>query len=968
MRVEPGEVKPRRVRRLRRWVVAVLVVVVFLFLSAQGIAGVYTDYLWFDSVGFVKIWRGLLWARFVPAAVFTVFFFLMMYMSLAIADRIAPRTRGLGPEDEMLAKYQNSVAPYAGRIRIALSAFFALLAGGTVSGQWQEWILFMNAQDFGIKDPQFHMDVGFYVFRLPFLAFIFDWLFAALLIIFVVTALVDYLNGGIRIQTPFQRVTPQVKGHLSVILALMALVKTGQYYLARYELNFSTRGVVEGASKTDIAAELPALNLLMVISVVAAVLFVWNIWRRGWVLPIIAVGLWAFVSLVIGTVVPTIYQQFFVNPNELQKERPYITRNIDATREAFDLDQVQTQAFDYSEDLTSKDLLENAQTIGNTRLWDPGVILRDYQLFQTFQTFYRFSDADVDRYEIDGTLRQVLIAARELNRDDLPSQSWLNRHIVYTHGYGAAVSPANDADNDGLPSYLLEEIPATGEIPLDVPEIYFGENLEGYSLVDAVEDEFNYERSGQRNATTRYDGSGGVEMSSWARRAAFALRFSDFNLVISGQITPKTKVMYLRSIQERVQMAAPFLSFDQDPYPVIVEGRIVWVLDGFTTSNWYPYSQSFSGSHGLAGAFNYVRNSVKVTVDAYDGTTTFYVVDKEDPIIKAYRQAFPDLFTSFGKMPAAVREHLRYPQDLFRSQTDVYSRYHVTDPTTFFQGSDLWEISPDPGSGPLDVAGFTDIPAAETTGPQAATSTSARMEPLYVLIKLPGEDTAEFVLIRPFVPVSKGNALGNLRAFMTAKSRPDAKKPLFSFQMPSGRGVFGPMQVNSTINNTDDISAQFTLLNDSGSSVWQGSLQLVPVKQSLLYIRPIYVVSENGDQPAFRFVVVFYAGKAVIAQTVEEALGQFPQFKAIGPPDDGGKVEPIVPGDETVNSLLRQATEAFQAAQNALKAGALGEYQTQVTKIGELLERAANLGSKGTEPSTPTTTTSSATRSSAMQR
>jgi len=961
MRVPPVEKRPRRSLRVRGWMIALFVVLVVLFLSARGLAGFYTDYLWFDAIGYGKTWRGLLWARFAPAAVFTAVFFALMMASLTIADRLAPGTRALGPEDEMLARYQQSVGPYSGRIRIAVSAFFALVAGGSVSGQWQDWILFTHAQSFGIDDPQFHKDVGFYIFRLPFLTFVFDWLFAALLIVLIVTSVAHYLNGGIRLQAPFQRVTPQVKAHLSVILALMALVKTAQYYLARFELNFSTRGVVEGASKTDVAAELPALNLLMVISVVAAGLFVWNIWRRGWVLPVIAVGLWAFVSLVIGAVVPAVYQQFFVNPNEQAKEKPYIGRNIEATRAAFDLDEVSVQAFPYAEDLTDADLVSNAQTLENARLWDPDTAVRDYTLFQGLVTFYKFADADVDRYVIDGELRQVLIAARELNQEDLPSQTWVNRRIVYTHGYGAVVSRANSADTDGQPSYLLQDVPPVGDIPLDRPEVYFGEKLDGFSLVDAKQDEFNY-RKGEKDVFTRYEGSGGIGLSSWVRRAAFALRFNDVNLMISGQITSDTKIMYLRGIAERVKKAAPFLRIDADPYLVIADGRLVWVLDGYTTSDAYPYSQSFTGQGGLDGSFNYVRNSLKATVDAYDGTITFYVVDPDDPVIKAYRAAFPQLFTDGSKMPEDVRVHLRYPQDLFRTQTDMYRKYHVTDPTTFFQGSNNWEVSPDPGSGYVGIPNIDAATTSTTNAPQAAASTGPRMEPLYVLMRLPGEEREEFVLIRPFVPVSKGNLLNNLAAFMVARPQPTAREPLRSYPMPSGRSVFGPVQVDATINTTDEISSQFTLLGRTGSRVYQGSLQLVPIESSLIYIRPIYVVSQDGRQPAYRFVVVFYAGQAAIDTSVRDALGQFDDFSdstTTPTTTPGGPTEPDT-GDETVSDLLRQASEAYNAAEAARKAGNLGEYQKQVTKVGELLERAAELSGRepvSVAPSTTTTTT-----------
>ncbi len=967
MRVPPVERRRRGGFRIRGWMIAIVVVLVVLFLSARGLAGFYTDYLWFDSVGFGSTWRGLLWARFAPAAVFTILFFGLMLVSLTVADRLAPRTRTMGPEDELLARYQQSVGPYSGRIRIAVSAFFALVTGGSVTSQWQQWILFTNAKSFGVKDPQFNKDVGFYVFRLPFLTFIFDWLFAALIIILIVTAVAHYLNGGIRLQSPFQRVTPQVKAHLSVILALMALVKTAQYYYARFQLNFSTRGVVEGASKTDVAAQLPALNLLMVISIVAAALFVWNIWRRGWVLPVIAVGLWAFVSLVIGTIVPAVYQQFVVQPNELQKERPYIERNIQATREAFGLDKVAVKSFNYKQNLTSQSILNNATTIDNARLWDPEIALRDFQLFQGLQTFYKFADADVDRYVIDGKVQQTLISPRELNLANLPSQGWVNRHLVYTHGYGAVVSAINESSDVGQPNYLLNDIPPQGDIPLDRPEVYFGENLAGFSLVDGKTRELNYQQKGANNAYTRYKGAGGVELSSWLRRAAFALRFNDFNVLISGQVTPKTKVLYLRDILDRVRKAAPFLHYDTDPYPVIANGRLVWLIDGYTSSDAYPYSESFNGEGGLSGSFNYVRNSVKATVDAYDGTVRFYVVDTKDPLIRAYRTAFPQLFTDFTKMPKAIKAHLRFPQDLFRAQTDVYRTYHMTNPTTFFTKADLWEVSPDPGTGA--VVGVTDTGAvtASTQVPQAASSGGKRIDPIYLLVKLPGQTHEQFIILRPFVPVSSGNALQNLVSFMVAKSEPDQYGKLESFTMPTGNNtVYGPVQVNSTILNTSDISQKFTLLDQKGSHVQQGSLQLIPIDDSLLYIRPIYVVSESQNQPAFRFVVVFYAGQAVIATTVENALVQFPAFHDLAvpstptqpnqPPSGGG-----TSGSATVQSLLQQATTAYNSAQDALKAGDFAKYGDLSRQVGQLLLDASNAlkngGSTGGSSSTSTSTT-----------
>ncbi len=952
--------------RVRAWMVVLVAVLLGLFLSARGLAGFYTDYLWFDSIGFGTTWRGLLWARFAPAAVFSVVFFVLMLLSLSIADRLAPRTRALGPEDEMLARYQQSVAPFAGRIRIAIAIIFAVLAGGSVAGEWQRWILFTHAQSFGIKDPQFNQDIGFYVFRLPFLTFLFDWLFAGLIIVLIVTAIAHYLNGGIRLQTPFQRVTPQVKAHLSVILGLMALVKTAQYFLARYELNFSSRGVVQGASKTDIAAQLPALNLLMVISIVAAGLFVWNIWRRGWVLPVIAVGLWGFVALVVGTIVPAAYQQFFVQPNELAKEKPYIKRNIEATRAAFGLSNIKATQFNARDNLTREDLDTNNRTVSNARLWESAVIASNFQQFQSLQTYYKFNGADTDRYVVDNELRQVLIAARELNPDDLPSQSWVNRHVVYTHGFGAVVSPANSVNaQSGQPDYLLQDIPGRGKIPLTQPRVYFGEKLKDYSLVDAKQAEFDYPKEGN-DATTRYEGSAGVGLSSWLRRAAFALRFGDQNLLISSQIEDKTRIIFRKDITERVEASAPFLTFDGDPYPVIAGGRLVWVLDGFTTSDHYPYSQSLVPDIGT-GSFNYIRNSVKATVDAYDGTITYYVVDTKDPVIKAYRSAFPEIFTDFAEMPQAVKDHLRYPQDLFRYQTDVYRKYHVENPTAFFSGAGFWEVSADP----ITAGSASPLGTAIANGPQNASSSGKRVDPLYVLSRLPGQDTEEFLLLRPFVPLSKGDSQNRLAAFMVARADPNAAQQLESLEMPDGLTVPGPVQVNRTINTTQAISEKFTLLGRGGSEVGAGSIQIIPVKDSLLYVQPIYVISENGQQPTFGFVIVSYGGEAKFGATLEEALGQFPQFRQSGgdspPTPPGGTPTPpggsSTPGSGTIDDLLQQANAAFAEAQQALTAQDLATYQAKINQVGEILVQLASARA-AEQRSTPTTRPTVASTSS----
>jgi len=955
MRVPTSERSERRPFRVRGWMIAAVVIILVLLFSLRGLAGFYTDSLWFSSLGQGSTFRALLGAKAIPALVFTAVFFVLLMLNLVLADRLAPKVRPMGPptpEDELVARYQQATARYTGRIRVGVALFFALIAGIGVSSQWKQWILFTNATEFDKVDPQFHKDIGFYIFKLGFINFIIDWLFAGLVIVLLVTAVAHYMNGGIRFQSPMQRVTPQVKAHLSVILAVMALVKTAEYYFGRYELVLSDRGVVDGASYTDVKAQLPALNFLIFVSVIAAALFVWNIWRRGWVLPVIAVGLWGFVSLVVGTIYPAVIQNFKVTPNEYASEAPYIRRNIEATRDAFDLENVAVQDFEFTPNLDSSVVEANLATIDNARLWDPNIIQATYQTLQGFQTYYKINDVDIDRYVVDGQVRQVLISARDLNSNELPSQSWVNERLVYTHGYGAIASPSNAAESDGAPVFFLGDIPTVDNglsLSGQRNEIYLGEGLNEYVVVGAKQDEFNFPREGQRDAQTRYDGDDGVELSNLVKRAAFALRFSDPNLLISGQITSDSKVLMLRNVVDRVEKLAPFLDYDADPYPAIVDGRLVWILDGYTTSNQYPYSQLASGIGGITGDLNYVRNSVKVTIDAYEGTVKFYVIDRDDPIVRAYAKAFPDLFTPGREMPNAVRAHLRYPEDLFRVQSNVFSNYHVTDPRRFYQGSERWLLTPDPN---VAVA-----PIATTSGTQGGgsgnsnrapqiTADTKRQDPYYLYIRLPGDKTESFLILQPFVPVSKDNKQTRLISFMTAKSDPTNYGELEAFVMPQGTNVIGPVQAANNIQSDVNISEQLTLLSRGGSSVRFGNLQLIPVGESVVYIQPIFV-QQTGQQgfPQFRFVAVFVPGgdqNPVIATSVQQGLNELFDLNT---PEPEGPDTPPAPEDPdvTVADLLRDAAAKFTEADQALKDGDLGRYQDLVAEAQDLVNQAARV-------------------------
>lgn len=915
----------------------------------RTLAGAFTDYLWFLEVDLGEVWRGLLWARVAPFIVFGGVFFVAALGSFSIADRLRPRLFIPGMGDDIVEQYREIVGRHQRKVRVGVALFVGVLAGGGAAARWMDWVLYLNRVDFGVRDPEFGKDIGFYFFQLPLYTGVIGWTIAVVSLIAIFTALAYYLNGGIRPQGPGERVAPHVKVHLSVLLAALALLKAGSYYFQRFELSFSTRGVVHGASATDVATELPALTLLSVILVLAALLFLLNIWMRGWALPAIAVGLSAVVWLVLLVIVPGAYQRFAVEPNEGQREKPYIERNLEATRRAFALDSVKTVAFPYAETLTPEKVDANRDAIDRVRIWDPDELRSSYAQLQEIRPFYKFLDVDLDRYEIEGKMTQVGLSTREINADRLPSRSWQAQHLFYTHGQGVAMSPVGEASEDGRPLFYVQDVPARSElIDLVRPEIYFGELTGDYVVARTGQREFDYEREGQPDRTTRYEGRGGVRLSNFVRKAAFALRFGDLNPLVSKQVTSESRVLFARNVSERVRKAAPFLEFDADPYPVIADGRVVWVVDAYTVSDRYPYSQAFSPASGrlspgsdLVGRYNYVRNSVKATVDAYDGTLRFYVVDEKDPLARAYRKAFPSMFRRIGEMPDTVREHLRYPEDLLKVQADVYAVYHVEDPQARFSGSDQWVASPDPETGRVDIDSSAQRQTTTTVAGavRPTGSTSKRMDPYYLLMRSPGAERERFTLVQPFVPVSGDGRLVNLVSFLTGTFEADQGARLEAVVMPRGKQVFGPAQVDAQIQNTPSISEQLTLLNQSGSEVLQGTLQLIPVDDSLLYVRPIYVQGARGGLPEPRFVAVFYAGRAAMGGSLQDALAQL--FGSVPPstprPVGPGPARP--PGEPAdVDALIESVVRAYEEGQAALRAGDLAGYQRAVDRMGSLVK------------------------------
>jgi len=951
--------------------VVAAVVLVVLLLSVHAFALFYTDALWFSSVQLHNVWRSLFEIKVGLTLVFAVIFGVLLTASLMVAERVAPRGPSLDAEDEFVKRYQEVVGPYSRRLRAAVVVVLSLIVGSQALGQWQNWILFRNGVPFGVKDPQFHLDVGFFVFRLPFEVFLVHWTLVSLIVIFVVTIVSHYLNGGIRLQGARPRVLPAVKAHLSVILALIALVKAVGYYLARYLLDLATDGYLKGAFYTDVHARLPALELLILVSLAAMVLLLFNIRRQGWALPIIGVGMWFVVALFAGTIYPAAVQALKVNPAQSTLEAQYIARNITATRSAEDLNVVQQVNYPASSTLTASQLTANSDTLANVRLWDPLLTQATYDKLQDFRSYYNFNALSMDRYQVSGSETPVVVGVREINDADIPFPSWVNTHLAYTHGYGMVISPATQSTSNGDPEFAVGSVPPVSTDGLPVvqqPAVYFGLSNSGYLVANTKVPEIDYQLANGQNVATHYSGDGGVQLSSFFRKVMFAARFNDINLLISSQVTSQSRLIFDQGLQARVTKAAPFLSLDADPYAVLVDGQIEWVQDAYTTTDDYPYAQdadtsAVSAGSGLTAAnLNYLRNSVKVVVNAYTGKMTFYVMDPGDPIIRTYDKAFPGMFTPASKMSGALKQHLRYPEDIFTVQASMYGKYHITNASAFYSAADAWTLSPSPGSGsPSAALATTQTTNAE--GQVVSTGQLVRMAPIYQVLREPGQTQQSFTLLDALVPVSSNSQIQTLSGFMIAGSDPGEYGKLTMYVTPRDQPVDGPALVAARIDANQAISKEISLLNQNGSTVVLGNVLMIPVAQALLYIQPLYVQSSRNNFPELQEVIAVYGKQAAYGDTTADALSQV--FGApVSTTQTTGTSGTLSP---QVISLLNQAQAAYNQSQTDLHAGNLGNYQADITSLEGDLQLIQQLtgtvpASGGTTPSTsPTTPTASST-------
>ncbi len=961
----PQDVAPRAPRtrhRGRWWLLGAAIVLVIILASLRSLATFYTDRLWFTSVNLTSVWDTLVAVKVGLFASFGGLFFVLLWVNLIVCDRISGAVDPSDPEDELVRRYQRVVRPYAHRIYAGLSVVVALIAAAGTIGEWQNWLLFTHGVNFSWTDPQFGKNAAFYVFKLPFLEFLVNWLIVSLIVVLVFTAVFHYLNGGIRTQRTKPRVRPVVKAHLSVLLALIALAKAAGYLLAKYQLVTSTNAFVEGAGYTDVHARIPAFNLLFWISLAAAAVLVWNIRRQGWTLPILAVGLWAFVALVIGVIYPAIAQAI-VNPSQNQKEAPYISRNIAATRYAYDLKDISVSKFPATTTLNSLQILQNMGTLNNIRLWDPNpqISLPTFNKLQYQHGYYSFQALGVDRYKINGTLQPVLVGVRQVNESGIQSPTWVNTHLQYTHGEGIVIAQANAANSSGYPFFRVRDVPPVSSNGLPIvtqPDVYFGMNEPGYVIANTKEDEIG-------GAQPHYRGNGGVQLSSFLRRAAFSLRFGDFNLLISGQITQNSRIMFVRDIQKMAEKAAPFLSWDSDPYAVLAKGQIYWVLDGYTTSANFPYSQNASTAlvpqgSGLPGSYNYVRNSVKLVVNAYSGQMKFYAMDN-DPILRTYEAAFPGMFVPGASMPRTLQQHLRYPEDMFSIQAALYGRYHLSSPQNFYNANGAWTLSPTAGAGPPSQA----LSVTLTTNPQgqAISGTIAPQAPIYQVMSLPGTTKQTFTISDAYVPFNNGAASQNLAAFVIGTYSDSGGGRLHVYETNGAQDV-GPALADTEIQQDQNVSSKITLLDQHGSSVLLGNTLMVPVANAIIYIRPLYLEATGNPAPQLQDVIAVLGNDVQMAPTVGEALSNLlnaPVNSGTG----GTTTSPsslAAAAAQQVSALLDQAQTYYDNAQAALKSGSLAQYQSDISSMQQVLAQAKSLlTAAGASPSTSSTTTTTTT-------
>jgi uncharacterized membrane protein (UPF0182 family) len=897
---------------------ALLPLAILLFLAGPSLVRFYTDWLWFGEVGYQRVFLTMLQSQgtlftitFLAAVVWLV---VNLNMALAAIGNVRP---------VFTTREGIQVTLPGGRqlrtLALGAALLLAALIGLFLAGRWLEWLTWRFGVPFGAQDPILGRDVAFYVFSLPFLRLVHRIAQTLVVLAAVTTAAIYLVSGNLTSGFPARlSMSPVARRHLVLLGAAFFLLLAWGAWLQRAEYLIESSGLIYGASYADVYGRMPASSLLMVVALVGAALAVWQAFgTHNWPIPV-AIGLYLVVSIG-GEVYSSVLQRFVVTPNEQVRETPFIEHNIAATRRAFGLEGVEQRPLSGDALLTREDITNNAATLENVRLWDHQPLLETFGQIQEIRTYYDFVSVDNDRYQVNGTLRQVMLSGRELNSASLPNRTWVNERLTFTHGYGLTLGPVNQVTSEGLPVLFVRDLPphSTVDLKIDEPSIYFGELSSDYVIVRTRTREFHYPR-GEDNEFTQYAGTGGVALGSLWRKLIFALRFGSYQIVLSDDIGPESRILFNRNIRERITALAPFLRFlDQDPYLVVADGRLFWLYDAYTASSYYPYSTP-------SGPVNYIRNSVKFVIDAYNGTTTAYMADSTDPIAATYARIFPGMFKPIDEMPASLRSHVRYPEDIFALQAQVFATYHMTQPAVFYNREDQWEV-----------------PSVDDGGESRA------MQPYYTIMRLPGESEAEFIQMLPFTPRRRDN----LAAWLVARSDGEHYGKMRVFEFPKQKLVFGPRQVVARISQDQVIAPQITLWNQQGSQVIWGTLMVIPIEESLIYVRPLYLRASGGRIPELTRVIVAYENRIVMQETLEAGLaelfggkippsGELSTAIAAAPdaPTEGAAPRPSETATD-LEALAAQAQSHYERAVAAQKNGDWAAYGEQLRQLGQVLER-----------------------------
>lgn len=933
----------RRVRTLLMTlgVLAVLGMVFTMF------AGFWTDWLWYRSVDYSSVFTTTLWTKI---GLFFVFGLLMAFavgFNIWLAHRMRPPLSAMSMEQQNLDRYRMGIAPYKKWLLLGITALVGLIAGASASSQWRTWLMWINGVPFGQKDPQFKLDVSFYAFDLPWYRFMLGFGFAAAILALIAAALTHYLYGGLRVTSPGARATAAATGHLSVLLGIFVALKAVAYWLDRYGLavkssDFKATDNWTGLRYVDANAYLPAKTILFCIAVICALLFFATLWRRTWQLPVIGFGLMVLSAILIGGLYPAIVQKFQVQPNEQAKEAPYVEKNLKATREAYGIGD--SKVTDYPGTVQTEDktkLRKDVADAASIRIMDPNIVSPTFQQLQQIRNYYAFpTNLDVDRYSKDGKEQDTVIGLRELNYNGIPKRNWINDHFRYTHGYGVVAAEGTSADSGGRPVFTESDLPSKGDLGTYEQRVYYGERTTTYSIVGGPQKEIDYsDDSGEK--TYSYQGDSGVNLANPINRAAYAVAFSEPQILYSGAIGDGSRILYNRTPKERVEAVAPWLTIDGDAYPAVVDGRIQWIVDAYTTTNGYPYASRTILGDTTADSLtatndqrtvvaqqnqvNYIRNSVKATVDAYSGEVKLYQWDTKDPVLKTWMKAFPDTVEPRSEISENLMAHLRYPQDLFKVQRELLTRYHVKDATTFLSGSEVWQVPDDPTN-----------------------KTGDAVPPYYLSMKMPDQQEQTFSLTTTFTP----NGRDNLSAFMAVNADPGTEDygKIRILKLPTSTTVAGPKQVQSQFNSQQDIAETIRLLRGGDSEVEYGNLLTVPLDGGLLYVEPVYVRGGGLKYPLLRKVLVTYGGQTAFEDTLEQALDKVfggegtptepPSGEDEGTDENEGTTPPPTSENPTVQEALNDAQKAFEAGQEALKKNDWEAYGQAQKDLEEALRRA----------------------------